>query len=70
VLKDEVGPFGPIKMEFGDMLLFSSFMVHRSGENVTDNIRWTVSFRYDDAFGNDYIKRKYPSPFTYELKWK
>ena len=26
----------------GDIIIFNSFLVHKSGNNITDNIRWVV----------------------------
>lgn len=55
-----VGPLVP-----GDIVLFSSLLVHRSGKNKTDNIRWTANFRYADAADNYWIEKDYYSSYTY-----
>jgi len=54
-----------IEMEAGDALFFSAFLVHRSGDNVTDSIRWSCHFRYNDLEEPTFISRKYPNPYTY-----
>lgn len=57
--------FVPVKMEMGDMLIFSSFSIHRSGTNTSDKIRWAVNFRYNNADAQDYIQQRYPLSFEY-----
>ncbi len=47
-------------MEQGDALFMNSFLVHRSGTNVTDRIRLSMHFRYNDASESTFISRKYP----------
>jgi phytanoyl-CoA hydroxylase len=54
-----------LEMEAGDALFFSAFLVHRSGDNVTDSIRWSCHFRYNDLEEPTFISRKYPNPYTY-----
>jgi ectoine hydroxylase-related dioxygenase (phytanoyl-CoA dioxygenase family) len=54
-----------IEMQAGDVLFFSAFLVHRSGDNVTDSIRWSCHFRYNDLDEPTFISRKYPNPYTY-----
>lgn len=63
-------PFVSVRMEIGDILVFSSMLIHKSGENASNDIRWTLSLRYDDAAALDYIQRKYACPYKYSLKWK
>lgn len=52
--------------EVGDILLFSAFLVHRSGNNVTPNIRWSVQLRYNNLAEPQYIERGYPMPYIYK----
>ena len=53
--------FESIQMELGDALFFSNFLIHRSGENTTDDrIRITTHFRYNDFEEPTFIDRKYP----------
>jgi hypothetical protein len=54
-----------IEVNAGDVLFFSSFVVHRSGNNVTDSIRWSCHFRYNDLEEPTFISRKYPNPYSY-----
>lgn len=52
--------FTPIEMSVGDALFFNAFTVHRSGNNVSDRIRWSMHFRYNDLRESTFIDRKYP----------
>ena len=57
--------FKSIEVKTGDALFFSAFLVHRSGNNVTDSIRWSCHFRYNDLEEPTFVSRKYPNPYTY-----
>jgi phytanoyl-CoA hydroxylase len=50
----------------GDIILFNSFLVHKSGNNITDNIRWSCHLRYNDLDDNSFIKRGYPHAYIYK----
>lgn len=52
--------------EPGDLLIFSAFLVHRSGNNVTENIRWSVQLRYNNLDEPTFIERGYPMPYLYK----
>lgn len=61
ILTSEINlDFKPIFMGIGDILFFNNFVVHKSGDNVTDKIRLTLHFRYDDYSESTYIDRKFP----------
>jgi len=55
-----------VAINAGDVLFFSAFLVHRSGNNVTDSIRWSCHFRYNDLEEPTFVSRKYPNPYTYK----
>jgi phytanoyl-CoA hydroxylase len=57
--------FRPIPMEVGDVLFFSAFTLHRSGNNTSERIRWAINFRYDNILEPTFRDRKYPPPFEY-----
>jgi phytanoyl-CoA hydroxylase len=57
--------FQPIEVERGDALVFSAFLVHRSGTNSTDSIRWSCHFRYNDLAEPTFIARGYPHAYVY-----
>ena len=55
----------PIEVEKGDALFFSSFLAHQSGTNVTDHIRWSCHFRYNNLHEETFIERGFPHPYIY-----
>jgi phytanoyl-CoA hydroxylase len=57
--------FQTVEVEQGDLLVFSSFLVHRSGTNSTDSIRWSCHFRYNDLAEPTFIDRGYPHAYVY-----
>jgi phytanoyl-CoA hydroxylase len=57
--------FKSISVKKGDALFFSSFLIHKSGNNITDSIRWSCHFRYNDLNESTFIKRSYPNPYNY-----
>lgn len=62
--------FVEVDVEVGDLLLFSAFLIHRSGENKTNKIRWTCNFRYNDMACASFIKRHYLNPFQLSVSTK
>lgn len=57
--------FVPIETRMGDVLFFSSFLVHRSGNNTSGRFRWSCHFRYNDAAEASFIDRGYPHAYVY-----
>jgi len=55
-----------VEMKRGDALFFSTLLVHRSGNNVTESIRWSCHFRYNNLLEKTFINRGYPHPFNYK----
>lgn len=58
--------FVDVETEVGDALFFSAFLVHESGDNLTEKARWSCHFRYNDLDEAQFIARGYPSPYTYK----
>lgn len=58
--------FIDIPMNKGDILIFSTFLVHESGDMNTDSIRWSCNFRYNNILDEDFIKRNYEFSYTYK----
>lgn len=58
--------FLDVELDVGDILIFSTYLVHRSGNNITDSVRWSAHFRYNDLNDEDFITRKYPNPYIYK----
>jgi phytanoyl-CoA hydroxylase len=58
--------FVPIEVEQGDAVFFSAFLVHRSGTNTTDRIRWSCHFRYNNLAEETFVQRGFPHSFVYK----
>ena len=58
--------FVQTSFEVGDLLLFSAFLVHRSGENSTQNIRWSIQLRYNNMEEKTFQERGFPMPYIYK----
>lgn len=57
--------FLPVEVQLGDVLFFSSLLVHRSGTNVTESIRWSCHFRYNNLDEPTFVERGFPHPYLY-----
>ena len=57
--------FISVEVEKGDALFFSTLLVHRSGVNVTDDIRWSCHFRYNNINDKSFIDRGFPHTYFY-----
>jgi|688.fasta_scaffold230703_2 phytanoyl-CoA hydroxylase len=53
-------------MKVGDIAIFSTFLVHESGDITNDEIRWSCHFRYTNMLDKDFIDRGYPHPYIYK----
>jgi phytanoyl-CoA hydroxylase len=58
--------FVPIEVAQGDVLFFSSFLVHRSGTNISNSIRWSCHFRFNNLAEKTFVERGYPHPYLYK----
>ncbi|MEA2993009.1 MAG: hypothetical protein QOD40_1929 [Alphaproteobacteria bacterium] len=56
----------PIEVEAGDALFFSAFLAHQSGTSITDSIRWSCHFRYNNLNEKTFIDRGFPHPYIYK----
>ncbi|MEW4562462.1 phytanoyl-CoA dioxygenase family protein [Bremerella sp. JC770] len=55
--------FEVVEMKRGSVLVFSSFLIHRSGWNSTNQIRWSCQLRFNDAADPHYVENGYPNPY-------
>ena len=55
-----------VEVKRGDALIFSSFLIHQSGENITDSPRWSCHFRYNDLDDETFKERKYAHAYIYK----
>lgn len=58
--------FVPVPMKAGDVLVFSSMLIHRSGDNRSDRFRWSCNFRYNNLADDSFIGRGYPHAYIYQ----
>jgi phytanoyl-CoA hydroxylase len=58
--------FVQTEFQIGDLLIFSAFLVHQSGNNITKNIRWSVQLRYNNLAEPTFIERGYPMAYIYK----
>jgi phytanoyl-CoA hydroxylase len=54
-----------VEIKKGDVLFFSAFSVHQSGVNVTNSIRWSCHFRYNNLREETFVARGFPHPYIY-----
>ena len=52
--------FLPMELNKGDALFFSTLLVHRSGANSTNSIRWSSQLRFNNLQEKTFLKRKFP----------
>lgn len=60
--------FVPIPVEPGDVIAFSSFMVHRTGEQGDGLVRMALSGRFNNAAETTFVERRYPTPYSYSYR--
>lgn len=53
--------FRPLLVDRGDVIIFSSFLIHRTGVGSADQIRFACSTRYENVVEETNIQRAYPS---------
>jgi hypothetical protein len=57
--------FVPLELELGDAVMFSSFLVHRTGRAGGQTARLAASYRYNNVLEPSFIERGYPNPYIY-----
>jgi phytanoyl-CoA hydroxylase len=55
-------------MQPGDVVAFSSFLVHRTGETGDGQVRIAFSTRYNNAEEPTYVEHGYPTPYKYSYR--
>jgi len=55
-----------VEVKVGDVLIFSSFLIHQSGENSSLAPRWSCHFRYNDLDETTFIERKFAHAYIYK----
>jgi ectoine hydroxylase-related dioxygenase (phytanoyl-CoA dioxygenase family) len=57
--------FTTLEVERGDVVLFSGFLVHRTGETGGAVARFAASFRFNNVAEPHFAERGYPNPYIY-----
>jgi phytanoyl-CoA hydroxylase len=57
--------FRPLPLRRGDLLVFSGFLVHRTGARGEDRVRVALNYRFNNAAEPTYVERNYPIPYVY-----
>jgi phytanoyl-CoA hydroxylase len=57
-----------LAMQPGDVVAFSSFLVHRTGEAGDGQVRIAFSTRYNNAEEPTYVEHGYPTPYKYSYR--
>jgi len=65
-VEPDEGVFTSLPVEAGDLVCFSAFLVHRSGQHQSPRVRWSSHFRYNDLSESTFIQRGYPNPYDYK----
>jgi ectoine hydroxylase-related dioxygenase (phytanoyl-CoA dioxygenase family) len=60
--------FVPIPVEPGDVIAFSSFLVHRTGEEGDGMVRIALSGRFNNASEHTFVEHGYPTPYSYSYR--
>jgi len=58
--------FRPIELKRGDILVFSTLLVHATSEAGGERVRIAASFRFNDATDSSYVERGMPIPYIYK----
>lgn len=58
--------FVSVEVKKGDALFFSTLLIHRSGNNTSDSIRWSCHFRYNNLYEPTFIERGFPHSYIYK----
>ncbi len=60
--------FVSLPMQPGDVVAFSSFLVHRTGETGDGQVRIAFSTRFNNAAEPTYVAHGYPTPYKYSYR--
>jgi phytanoyl-CoA hydroxylase len=58
----------PLDVLPGDAVVFSMFLVHRTGQSTRPGVRWAVSYRYNNLDEPSFIAHDFPNPYIYRSR--
>jgi phytanoyl-CoA hydroxylase len=53
-------------LNVGDIVVFSTMLVHESGEIRNNKIRWSCHFRYTNMKDQNFVENGFPHPYIYK----
>lgn len=56
----------PVEIRRGDVLVFSTLLVHATSEQGGERVRIAASFRFNDATESTWVERGLPIPYIYK----
>ena len=59
------GDFQPVLLNSGDAVIFSAFLLHRTGERGGPLVRTAFSFRFNNIAEPSFVRRGYPDRYVY-----
>lgn len=63
---EDLFDFYPVKVKKGNVLIFNSNLVHRSGKLQNNKVtRWSAHFRFNNMYDERFITDNYPHPYEY-----
>jgi phytanoyl-CoA hydroxylase len=62
--------FIQLDFEPGDLLIFSTFLIHRTGDRGNNGFRVATSFRFNNFMEPTFIERGYPHPYLTKPDFK
>lgn len=60
--------FTPLSVQPGDVVAFSTFLVHRTGEIGDELVRIAFSGRFNNAAEETYVAHGFPTPYKYSYQ--
>jgi ectoine hydroxylase-related dioxygenase (phytanoyl-CoA dioxygenase family) len=64
------GEFKPLPMQAGDAIVFSGFLLHRTGERGGEDVRVALSFRFNNVAEPRFVERNFPNTYIYRAEPK
>lgn len=60
--------FRPLEMQAGDAVIFSGFLLHRTGELGGEDVRVALSFRFNNVAEPHFVQRNFPNTYIYRTE--
>ncbi len=60
--------FQPLEMKAGDAVIFSGFLLHRTGDRGGADVRVALSFRFNNVAEPHFVERNFPNTYVYRAE--